>query len=111
MHENCLHLAVGRAISWKYTNIGTLGWVLGGYRYSPPSPTHPYPYPGYTPPPLQCHHLLHGCYRQEEYGRGLKSVQQLTLGVHFSGFQGITEGYNLVKAGNADDHKLIPGFD
>ena len=42
---------------------------------------------------------------------GLKSVHQLTLGVHFSGFQGITEGYNVEIAGNPDDHNDIPGFD
>ena len=36
---------------------------------------------------------------------GLKSVAQLTLGVHFSGFQGMTEVYNLYIAGNPNDHK------
>ena len=40
---------------------------------------------------------------------GLKSVAQLTLSSHFSGFQGITEVYNLVYAGIPNDHKLIPG--
>ena len=40
---------------------------------------------------------------------GLKSVEQLTLSVDFSGFQGITEVYNLPLAGNPDDHKHIPG--
>ena len=40
---------------------------------------------------------------------GLISVGQLSLSVHFSGFQGITELYNLAVAGNPDDHKSIPG--
>ena len=40
---------------------------------------------------------------------GLISVAQLSLFVHFSGFWGITEGYNLVKAGNPNDHFVIPG--
>ena len=40
---------------------------------------------------------------------GLISVDQLSLCVEFSGFQGMTEVYNLVKAGNANDHNVIPG--
>ena len=40
---------------------------------------------------------------------GLQMVAQLTLSVHFSGFQGITEGYNVAKAGNPNDHNVIPG--
>ena len=40
---------------------------------------------------------------------GLRSVAQLTLGVHFSGFRGITEGYNLDIAENPNDHNCIPG--
>ena len=42
---------------------------------------------------------------------GLKSVQQLTLSAQFSGFQGITEGYNLATVDNPNDQKHIPGFD
>ena len=40
---------------------------------------------------------------------GLILVAQLSLYVHFSGFQGITEGYNLCTAGNPNDHNDIPG--
>ena len=40
---------------------------------------------------------------------GLRSVAQLTLGTHFSGFLGITELYNLSKLGNPNDHYVIPG--
>ena len=40
---------------------------------------------------------------------GLKSVRQLTLGAHFSGFQGITEVYNLAVAGKSINHYYIPG--
>ena len=42
---------------------------------------------------------------------GLISVHQLTLSVHFSGFGGMTEVYNLAVAGNANDHNLIPGIE
>ena len=40
---------------------------------------------------------------------GLKSVAQLSLCVLFSGSRGITEVYNVLRAGNANDHKFIPG--
>ena len=40
---------------------------------------------------------------------GLKSVRQLSLCGHFSGFRVMTEVYNLLEAGNPNDHKCIPG--
>ena len=40
---------------------------------------------------------------------GLRSVDRLSLVGHFSGSRGITEVYNLLIAGIANDHKLIPG--
>ena len=40
---------------------------------------------------------------------GLISVDRLSLSTQISGFRGITEGYNLVVAGNPDDHNVIPG--
>ena len=40
---------------------------------------------------------------------GLISVEQLSLYDHFSGFTGITEVYNVARAGNANDQKYIPG--
>ena len=40
---------------------------------------------------------------------GLKSVEQLSLYVHFSDIGTMTEVYNLAIAGNANDHKCIPG--
>ena len=46
-----------------------------------------------------------------ELAVGLISVEQLTLGHHFSGFKGITEVYNVDIAGNPDDHKSIPRTD
>ena len=39
---------------------------------------------------------------------GLISVGQLSLYVHFSGFKGITEVYNLLRIDNPNDHKGIP---
>ena len=40
---------------------------------------------------------------------GLISVAQLTLDARISGFRGITEVYNLVKARDPNDHYVIPG--
>ena len=40
---------------------------------------------------------------------GLISVRQLSLDDQISGFQGITELYNLLVAGNPNDHFVIPG--
>ena len=40
---------------------------------------------------------------------GLRSVEQLSLVAHISGFQGITEGYNAIIAGNPNDHNVILG--
>ena len=42
---------------------------------------------------------------------GLYSVGQLTLGAVFSGFEGMTEVYNLVKIGRITNHFSIPGND
>ena len=42
---------------------------------------------------------------------GLKSVDQLSLGAHFSGLRGITEVYNLLIAGIINNHLHIPGND
>ena len=53
--------------------------------------------------------LPHGYYGGVNMVVGLISVMQLSLSVEFSGFQGITEVYNLANAGNPDDHKYIPG--
>ena len=38
---------------------------------------------------------------------GLKSVAQLPLDDHISGFQGMTEGYNLLRIGRINNHFLI----
>ena len=42
---------------------------------------------------------------------GLKSVEQLSLSDHFSGFQGMTEVYNLLRIRRINNHSFIPGFD
>ena len=55
--------------------------------------------------------LPHGYYGGLNIAVGLKSVDQLTLDVHFSGFLGMTEVYNLRNAGDPNDHKYIPGTD
>ena len=86
-----------------------------GTRYStPPDP------PSHTPPRVHlrlteqcCTHGYTGArgVRLTKYCRGLKSVAQLSLSVHFSDIRGITEVYNLDILGNPDDHYVIPGND
>ena len=69
----------------------------------PPLPrVHPSPHYPSTPVPT-CRSLL------AEGPVGLKSVAQLTLSVQFSGSGTITEVYNLLSAGNPNDHFTIPG--
>ena len=84
--------------------------VRVGYRYSP-SPTHPVP----TTPGTPSHDAR--CRYEQCRGQspavnmvvGLKSVVQLSLYAHFSGFQLMTEVYNLATAGNPNDQKYILG--
>ena len=40
---------------------------------------------------------------------GLRSVAQLTLSRQISGFQGMTEVYNLENIGRINNHSVIPG--
>ena len=42
---------------------------------------------------------------------GLISVGQLSLSVLFSGFLGMTEGYNLSEIGRINNHSFIVGTD
>ena len=72
--------------------------------------THPVPTPGTPLPPPRAHAVMH------EAGIsglnmvvGLKSVAQLSLVTHFSGSQGITEVYNLLRIGKLINHSCIPG--
>ena len=90
-----------------------LGWLGLGTRYSTP-PSHPaIPHPGYTPAhpgvpgPARPGFAGPGTLSQEAVG--LKSVDQLSLSVLFSGFRGITEGYNLLRIGRITNHLYIPG--
>ena len=92
-------------------NMGP-GMVPGvGTGIAPPGPPQPCTTPG-TPLP---HRTEPATPRTLDHVHklvvGLKSVGQLTLGTHFSGFQGITEGYNLVIVGRINNHFHIPGFD
>ena len=66
------------------------------------------PDPGYTPAgmaglatpsPRQ--------YTESNSAVGLRSVAQLSLYAQFSGFQGMTEGYNVRIIDNPNDHKYI----
>ena len=85
------------------------GTVLGGYPGStPPGPPTSHT-PG-TPPPrrpqLPATRAQHAARLNSAVGLNL--VDQLSLSGHFSGFSLMTEVYNLVVAGNANDHKSIP---
>ena len=85
------------------------GWV--GTRYSPsqalPPPiprVHPsHPHQCYMAPPRTRHGVVNMVV-------GLISVGQLSLCPEISRFQGITEGYNLLKIGRIINHLGIPGI-
>ena len=82
------------------------GWVPG---IALPA-THPLPYhPGYTSPHGYSHDRACGASARPKVVVGLISVDQLSLCLRISGFQGITEGYNLPKIGRINNHSLIPG--
>ena len=75
-----------------------------------PSRYPPSPHPGYTPTvPGMATGACSGSAARPKEVVGLISVAQLTLRALFSGFRVMTEVYNLVVAGNPDDHFLIPG--
>ena len=86
--------------------------ALAGTRYSTlPVPTQsPPPRVHHTPPP-PTPATRRAAAAGGKVGVGLKSVAQLSLYTHFSGFQGITEVYNLGVAGNPNDHNVICGTD
>ena len=82
-----------------------------GTRYSPPSHPPGYPTtPGTPPPGYTSEQVLYtagvraAVYSQLNMAVGLKSVAQLSLSIHFSGFEGMTEVYNLVRIDNPNDH-------
>ena len=84
--------------------VGVLGTGIAPLRpthlpTTPGTPPLPAPHPGTTVAPAVV----------SEAAVGLISVDQLTLSAEISGFRGITEGYNVVIAGNPNDHKLFPG--
>ena len=87
-----------------------LGGYLAGYRYSTlPVPTRS-PIPRVHP--LLTVTAVHGPGMQSARLNmvvGLISVHQLTLSAHFSGSQGITEVYNLLRIGRITNHSFIPG--
>ena len=84
-------------------------WVVPGIAPSRPTPV--LPTPGTPLPTVTAVRGPGTATRGLNEVVGLKSVAQLTLDGHFSGFQGITEGYNLTIAGNPNNHKSIPGND
>ena len=65
--------------------------------------------PGTPSPASSTATRVHGDSRGLEDAVGLKSVAQLSLGTHFSGFKGMTEVYNLVELEDPNDHNVIPG--
>ena len=108
MSQKGLHLAVGRAISQKYTKYGSweaTGWVPG---IAPSRPTPATPPRVHLPLPVLMHAVTQRSAASYKVVVGLRSVDQLTLRARFSDILGITEGYNLAIAGNPNDHFLIP---
>ena len=86
-------------------------WVGTGIA---PHPAHPAThYPGYTSPyravPPGMVQRCSGQSGQRNMVVGLILVDQLSLYARFSGFIGITEVYNVARAGIPNDHKYIPG--
>ena len=87
---------MGRPLTLEYVKYGVLGWYGLGTGIAPLR------HPPDTPP--RVHPLHHGHHttaaRVQSRGLkeavGLRSVEQLTLSAHISGFTGITEVYNLV---------------
>ena len=81
MSQNCLHLAVGRPLSLKYTKL----WVLGGYGLGTgivlPQPTRHPTTPGTPLPPVMASRRVAAPRHQYNSAVGLKSVGQLTLDV------------------------------
>ena len=106
-------MAVGRALRLYITKYGSWdgAWVVPGIAPSqaPPVPTTPgtpLPYPTVV---LMTSVLPRGAAAQKNSVVGLKSVEQLSLSTQISGFQGMTEVYNLSAAGIPNDQKCIPG--
>ena len=81
---------------------GMAGWVVPGIAPLPPTLVPP---PRVHLPPADPGWLtalvgVPGGVPEYNMVVGLISVDQLTLGPHFSDIRGSTEGYNLVKIGN-----------
>ena len=92
----------------KYGSWEVSWWGTGIALPSPPR----YPHPGYTPPPYPTARVHLGVrVSGSNMAVGLKSVAQLSLDELFSGFQGITEVYNLLDIGRINNHFVIPGFE
>ena len=86
-------------------------WVVPGIV---PLQDHPARTTPGTPPLPARHPVLMRAVTAVPYTRlnsamGLKSVQQLTLSDQISGFQGLTEVYNLINIGRINNHFTIPG--
>ena len=90
--------------------MGT-GIALPGTHPAIPSRHHP----GYTPAtPTGSARLatwVHGGVPDCNMAAGLISVAQLSLDARISGFQLMTEVYNLSDIGRINNHLHIPGFD
>ena len=92
---------------------GMACWVVPGIALPG---THPATHtPGTPPLPIPAVSMTsvlpRGRCRRLNSAVGLKSVEQLSLWVQISGFEGITEVYNLVGIGRNNNHFRIPGTD
>ena len=93
-------------------------WVLGGsWQGTGIAPLPATPVPTTPGTPLPCPRvgtllatLPHGSYGGGNMAVGLISVAQLSLCTRFSGSEGMTEGYNLLRIGRIINHYCIPGL-
>ena len=89
------------------TKYGVLGMAWWGTGIALPT-THPVRTTPGTPSRHPAPRYGYGyCSPRAKYGCGLKSVAQLSLDAQFSGFQGITEVYNLVRIDRINNHFVI----
>ena len=102
---------MGRALRLDIAKYGSWdGWAWGTGIALPG--THPartlIPHPGYTPPATPVPAAPADVHVPDlNTAVGLISVDQLSLSGRISGFQGMTEVYNLSDIGRINNHSLI----
>ena len=100
---------MGRVLRPEYVKYGSGRVVRVGTGIALPT-THPSrTTPGTPPPPVPHRTVMVRSEVSWDHAVGLISVDQLSLYLYISDIRGITEVYNVVTAGNPNDHYVIPG--